>query len=202
MSACRMNQQEPLGELPKLLLLDEAGQPFDERIHAIFWPLEIRFRLKFNTIRDESILRNLFDRASQLYFKEEQRGTKIERPEGLAWTILNNVGVSELRRSEEKVINESVAGIAGEKVLLALSTGSGTPEQIVNQIYAKQIYAQLSELEQRCATLKTLGFSSGEVASALSMTTTSVDKIMQRLRDRFRGSSGAGKKSRSGGSSS
>lgn len=202
MSACRMNQQEPLGELPKLLLLDEAGQPFDERIHAIFWPLEIRFRLKFNTIRDESILRNLFDRASQLYFKEEQRGTKIERPEGLAWTILNNVGVSELRRSEEKVINESVAGIAGEKVLLALSTGSGTPEQIVNQIYAKQIYAQLGELEQRCATLKTLGFSSGEVASALSMTTTSVDKIMQRLRDRFRGSSGAGKKSRSGGSSS
>lgn len=100
------------------------------------------------------------------------------------------------------MINESVAGIAGEKVLLALSTGSGTPEQIVNQIYAKQIYAQLSELEQRCATLKTLGFSSGEVASALSMTTTSVDKIMQRLRDRFRGSSGAGKKSRSGGSSS
>lgn len=202
MSACRMNQQKPLGELPKLKLLDEAGQPFDERIHAIFWPLEIRFRLKFNTIRDESILRNLFDRASQRYFKEEQQGTGIERPEGLAWTILNNIGVSELRRSEEKVINGSVAGIAGEKVLLALSTGSGTPDQIVNQIYAKQIYAQLSELEQRCATLKTLGFSSGEVASALSMTTASVDKMMQRIRDRFRGSSGAGKSSRSGGSSS
>lgn len=197
-----MNQQEPLGALPKLRLLDEAGRPFDERIQAIFLPLEVRFRLKFNTIQDESILRNLFDRAGQLYFKEEQQGARIERPEGLAWTILNNIGISELRRSEEKVINGSVAGVAGEKVLLALSTGSGTPEQIVNQIYAKQIYAQLSELEQRCATLKTLGFSSGEVASALSMTTASVDKMMQRIRDRFRGSSGAGKKSQSGGSSS
>jgi hypothetical protein len=197
-----MNQQEPLGELPKLRLLDEAGQPFDERIHAIFLPLETRFRLKFNTIQDESILRNLFDRAGQLYFKEEQQGTRIERPDGFAWTILNNLGISELRRSEEKVINRSVVGPAGEKVLLALSAGIGTPEQIVNQVYAKQIYAQLSELEQRCATLKTLGFSSGEVASALSMTTSSVDKMMQRIRDRFRGSSNSGKKSRSGGSSS
>ncbi len=202
MSACRMNQQEPLGELPKLRLLDEAGQPFDERIHAIFLPLEMRFRLKFNTIQDESILRNLFDRAGQLYFKEEQQGMRIERPEGLAWTILNNLGVSELRRSEERVINGSVAGTAGEKTLLAMSTGVGTPEQIVNQVYAKQIYAQLSELEQRCATLKTLGFSSGEVASALSISTAAVDKMMQRIRDRFRHSSSNGRKSRSGGSSS
>ncbi len=197
-----MNQQEPLGALPKLRLLDEAGQPFDERIHAIFLPLEMRFRLKFNAIQDETIFRNLFDRAGQLFFKEEQMGERIERPEGLAWTILNNLGISELRRSEEKVINGSVAGIAGEKVLLAISAGNGTPEQIVNQVYAKQIYAQLSELEQRCATLKTLGFSSGEVASALSMTTASVDKMMQRMRDRFRGSPNGGKKSRSGGGSS
>lgn len=202
MSACRMNQQEPLGELPKLRLLDEAGQPFDERIHAIFLPLEMRFRMRFSTIRDESILRNLFDRAGQLYFKEEQHGARIERPEGLAWTILNNLGISELRRSEEKVVNGSVAGVAGEKVLLSLSTGNGTPEQIFNQVYAQQIYVQLSELEQRCATLKTLGFTSGEVASALSTTTAAVDKMMQRIRDRFRGSSGASGKSRSGGLSS
>jgi len=197
-----MNQQEPLGELPQLRLLDEAGQPFDERIHAIFLPLEMRFRLNFNTIQDESILRNLFDRAGQIYFKEEQLGVRIEKSQGLAWTILKNLAVSELRRSEERVINGSVAGLTGEKVLLALASGIGTPEQIVNQVYAKQICAQLSELEQRCATLKTLGFSSGEVASALSMTTAAVDKMMQRIMDCFRGSSSGGKKSRSGGSSS
>lgn len=202
MSACRMNQQEPLGALPKLRLLDEAGRPFEERIQAIFLRLEVRFRCRFNTIQDESVLRNLFDRAGQLYFRQEQQGAPIERPEALAWTILNNIGISELRRSEERVINGSVAGIAGEKVLLSLSAGSGTPEQIVNQIYAKQIYAQLSELEQRCATLKTLGFSSGEVASALSMTSASVDKMMQRIRDRFRGTVQAGKNSQSKGASS
>lgn len=197
-----MNQQEPLGALPKLRLLDEAGRPFEERIQAIFLRLEVRFRCRFNTIQDESVLRNLFDRAGQLYFRQEQQGAPIERPEALAWTILNNIGISELRRSEERVINGSVAGIAGEKVLLSLSAGSGTPEQIVNQIYAKQIYAQLSELEQRCATLKTLGFSSGEVASALSMTSASVDKMMQRIRDRFRGTVQAGKNSQSKGASS
>lgn len=197
-----MNQQEPLGELPKLRLLDEAGQPFDERIHAIFLPLEMRFRLRFSTIRDESILRNLFDRAGQLYAKEELQGKRIESPEGLAWTILGNLAISELRRSEEKVINGSFSGIAGEKVLLALSASSGTPEQIVNHVYAKEIYAQLSEVEQRCATLKTLGFSSSEVASALSMSAASIDKMMQRIRDRFRTSPDSREKSESGGSSS
>jgi hypothetical protein len=197
-----MNQQEPLGALPKLRLLDEAGRPFDERIHGIFLPLEMRFRLKFNAIRDETILRNLFDRAGQLYFRQEQQGEPIERPEGLAWTILNNLGVSELRRSEEKVINGTVAGVAGEKALLAMSTSVGTPEQVINQVYAKQIYAQLSELEQRCATLKTLGFSSGEVAIALSTSIAAVDKMMQRIRDRFRSLSSNGRNSRSGGLSS
>ncbi|MBN9657112.1 MAG: sigma-70 family RNA polymerase sigma factor [Acidobacteria bacterium] len=197
-----MKQQEPLGPLPKLKLLDEAGRPLSERIHAIFAPLETRFRLKFNTIQDESILRNLFDRAGQLYFKEEQTSQRIERPEGLAWTILNNLAISELRRSEEKVINGSIAGVAGEKVLRAISAGNGSPEQIVNQVYARQIFAQLSELEQQGATLKTLGFTSEEVATALSMTTAAVDKMMQRIRDRFRGSSGSEKSSRTGGSSS
>lgn len=181
-----MKQQEPLGPLPKLRLVDEAGQPLSERIHAIFLPLETRFRLRFRAIDDEAVVRNLFDQAAQIYAKQDIAGQTIDKPEGFAWKVLCNLAISILRRSEEMVINSSVNGLSGERVLVALSAVNGTPDQIVNQVYAREIFEQLSEIEQRCATLKTLGFSSSSVAKALNMTTGSVDKIMQRIRDRHR----------------
>lgn len=201
MSASRMKQQEPLGPLPKLKLLDEAGQPLSERIHAVFLPLETRFRLKFKAIDDEAVVRNLFDQAAQIYAKQDA-GQMIDKPEGFAWKVLCNLATSILRRSEEMVINGSINGLSGERVLVALSAVSGTPDQIVNQVYAREIFEQLNEIEQRCATLKTLGFSSSSVAKALSMTTGSVDKMMQRIRDRHRPRSVDVQKPGRGGSSS
>ncbi len=131
------------------------------------------------------MIRNLFDRAGQIYCKQEQL-QRIEHPEGFAWKLLNNLAVSELRRSEERVKCGSVAGPAGEKRLSTMASCSGTSEQLLNHVYAREIYDQLSRVEQRCATLRTLGYTSGEVAGALLLTTAAVDKIMQRLRDRFR----------------
>ncbi len=197
-----MKQQEPLEPLPKLKLLDEAGQPLSERIHAIFLPLETRFRLKFKAIDDDAVVRNLFDQAAQIYSKQESAGPTIDKPEGFAWKVLCNLATSALRRSEERVMNGSVDGLSGERVLAALSAVTGTPEQIVNQVYAREIFEELSEVEQRCATLKTLGFSSSSVGKTLNMTTSSVDKMMQRIRDRFRARPVDGQKSSSGGSSS
>jgi len=195
LSASRMKQQEPLGPLPELKLLDEAGQPLSEQIHAIFLPLETRFRLKFKAIDDEAIVRNLFDQAAQIYAKQESSGQEIDKPEGFAWRVLCNLATSVLRRSEEKVMNGSVNGLSGERVLVALSSITGTPDQIVNQVYAREIFEQLSETEQRCATLKTIGFSSNAVAKTLNMTTGSVDKMMQRIRDRFRSRADGGQNS-------
>jgi len=181
-----MKQQDPLSSSPKLHLLDETGQPLRDQIQAIILPLENRFRLKFSGIHDDATVRNLFDLAGQLYSKRELTGPTIEKPEGFAWKILCNLAASEMRRSEEKIVNGSVSGVEGDKVLRQLSGGPVSENQIVNQIYAREMFEQLSETEQRCATLKTLGFSSVDVARALNMTTVSVDKLMQRLRDRFR----------------
>ena len=181
-----MKQQDPLSSSPKLHLLDETGQPLRDQIQAIIFPLENRFRLKFSGIQDDATVQNLFDRAGQLYSQRELTGPKIEKPEGFAWKILCNLATSELRRSEEQIVHGSVSGVARDKVLRRLSTGSVTEDQLVNRIYAKEMFEQLSETEQRCATLKTLGFRSVDVARALNMTTFSVDKLMQRLRDRFR----------------
>lgn len=186
MSASRMKQQEPLGPLPKLILLDEAGQPFSERIHAVFLPLESRFRLRFKAIDDDAVVRNLFDKAAQIYAKQSIAGNAIDRPEGFAWRVLCNLAISALRSSEKMVANGSVNGPSGERVLGAITALTGTPDQIVNQVYAREVFEQLSEAEQRCATLKTLGFSSSSVAKALNMTIGSVDKMMQRIRDRHR----------------
>jgi len=112
-------------------------------------------------------------------------GRGIDKPEALAWKILCNLAISELRRSEEMVANGSIAGGTAERKLLAAS-GADAPEAIYARIHAEQIYSQMNERERLCAVLKTVGYTSAGVAEALKMTPAGVDKMMQRLRDRIR----------------
>ena len=181
-----MKQRESSQPVPIFELLDEAGRPFSASFQAIFRPLQARFRCQFRSIRDEAIIHNLLDKAAQRYARELESGTSIGHPEALAWRIISNLGVSELRRSEEIVSNSSLAGLAGERTLLATESTVETPEEIYARIHANQIYSQLSEKELHCAVLKTAGYTSARVAKELNMTAGGVDKMMQRVRDRVR----------------
>lgn len=182
----RMKQRESLEPVPELELIDEVGQPLSSTLQATFRPLQERFRRKFRTIRDDAVIHNLFDRAAQRYARELAAGRMVERPEAFAWKILCNLGISELRRSEEIVANRSVASRPAEQTLLVASASAGGPEAIYARVYARQLYSQMSERERVCAVLKTVGYSSSGVAMALKMTPAGVDKMMQRLRDRIR----------------
>lgn len=191
-----MKQRESSEPVPIFELLDEVGHPLASTLQATFRPLQARFRRKFCSIRDEAILHNLMDRAGQRYAREVEAGASIDQPEALAWKILCNLGVSELRRSEDIVSKGSFGGAAGERTLLAKSSPVETPEEIYARIHAKQICAQLSKRERLCALLKTAGYSSAGAAKALRMTPGSVDKMMQRLRDRIREAAADSKKIR------
>jgi DNA-directed RNA polymerase specialized sigma24 family protein len=182
-----MKQRESLQPVPIFELLDEGGRPFASSLQTMFRPLQVRFRRHFASIRDEAIIHNLLDRAAQRFFREVEAGARIDHPEALAWRILQNLAVSELRRSEEIVSNGSLAGVAAERTLMAVESNVETAEEIHARIHAKQIYSQLSQKERLCAVLKTAGYTSAGVAKALRMTPGGVDKMMQRVRDRIRG---------------
>lgn len=152
----------------------------------MFRPLQARFRREFRTIRDEAIIHNILDKAAQRYVREAEAGTRIEHPEAFAWRTIQNLAVSELRRSEEVVSSGSVAGPVGERTLLATESTEETAEQIYARIHASQIYSQLSEKERRCAVLKTAGYNSARVGQELKISAGGVDKMMQRLRERIR----------------
>jgi DNA-directed RNA polymerase specialized sigma24 family protein len=181
-----MKQQESSPPVPIFEVLDETGRPFASRLQAIFRPLQIRFRRHFLSIRDDAIIHNLLDRAGQSLSRKLESGGQIDHPEALAWRILQNLAVSELRRSEEIVSNRSVGGSTGERTLLATASSMETAEEIHARIHANQLYSQMSEKERLCAVLKTAGYTSAGVAKALSMTPSGVDKMMQRVRDRIR----------------
>ncbi len=181
-----MKQRESFAPEPTFELIDEVGHPLSSTLQATFQPLQARFRRRFRSIRDDAVIHNLFDRAAQRYARELASGRRIEKPEALAWKILCNLAVSELRRSEEMVANGTLSGGAAERTLGSESSAVGTPEEIYARIHAEQLYAQMSERERLCAVLKTVGYTSAGVAEVLRMTPAGVDKMMQRLRDRIR----------------
>ena len=187
---------------PKLQLLDGAGQPLSAHIQSVFLNLERRFRQSFDLIRDEAVIRNLFDRAGQQFAGAARRGKTVEKPEALAWTILQNLAFSELRRSEQRVANGSVPGAFADKSMENRASNIGTAEQTYAAIHAREILEGLSDTERTCVTLKVVGWSSADIADHLKMTVSAVDKMMQRIRDRCQVNSTNGRQPPTGGSSS
>jgi len=181
-----MMQQEYSKPVSMLDLVDESGQPFCAEIQSIFLPLQGRFRRAFPAIRDEAVIRNLFDAAGQGFARAEQKGENIDKPEGYAWAILSNLAKSELRRSDVKVWNAVISGDAAEKAFASRQSALGTPEQIFARVYAREVYDLLTKRERICATLKIVGYSNRKVGRLLAIAPGSVDKMMQRVRDRVR----------------
>ena len=132
----RMMQDESPDPSPKFQLLDEAGQPLSATTQAVFVRLEQRFREYFPTLNDPAVVRNLFDRAGQQYARMLSNGEQVEKPEALAWKILQNLGTSELRRSEQRVFNGTVHGDAADRLLENLVSEYGTPQQSFAIVHA------------------------------------------------------------------
>lgn len=181
-----MKQRESSQPVPIFELVDEAGHPLPAYMQRLFCSLQVQFRRQFRSIRDEAIIHNLLDQAGQSYAQKEAAGVKIENPAAYAWKILSNLAVSELRRSEQIVAQNSLAGAACERTLLDVETTMESPEEMFCRVYASQLYSQLSEKELLCAVLKTAGHDSAHVAKQLKTTAGSVDKMVQRMRKRIR----------------
>ena len=162
--------------LRKYGLLDEHGKPLDERLLKALSDLLPRFRRRFPAIQDEVEITEVFEEAAR----------RIEKLRGYAWKALQSIGVSAHRRSTMQVRVKRVESRTGPELVSRLEALDGSVEQIEREILLREIEASLTPEEARIFHLKALGFSSEEIAKARGSSVNSVDKVMSRLKHKFR----------------
>jgi DNA-directed RNA polymerase specialized sigma24 family protein len=172
--------------LPKLGLLDTDGKPVDERLHKALNDLLPRFRRRFPALRDEVEITEAFEEAARRIEKRERQSGPIEKLRGYAWKALESIGVSAYRRSTMQVRLKRVESRTGPEIVTRLPALDGSVEQIEREILLREIEASLTSEEARIFRLKALGFSSEEIAQHRGSSVNSVDKVMSRLKQKFR----------------
>ena len=172
--------------LRKLGLLDANGKPLDERLHKALNDLLPRFRRRFPAIQDEVEITEVFEEAARRIEKRERQSGPIEKLRGYAWKALESIGVSAHRRSTMQVRLKRVESRTGPDIVSRLPASDGSVEQIERDILLREIEASLTPEEARIFHLKALGFSSDEIAQHRGSSVNSVDKVMSRVKHKFR----------------
>jgi RNA polymerase sigma factor (sigma-70 family) len=172
--------------LRKYGLLDEHGKPLDERLLKALSDLLPRFRRRFPAIQDEVEIVEVFEEAARRIEKRERQAGPIEKLRGYAWKALQSIGVSAHRRSTMQVRLKRVESRTGPELVSRVEASDGSVEQIEREILLSEIEASLTPEEARIFHLKSLGFSSEEIAKLRGSSVNSVDKVMSRLKQKFR----------------
>ena len=172
--------------LRKFGLLDADGKPLDERLLKALGVLLPRFRRRFPAIQDEVEITEVFEEAVRRIQKRERQAGPIEKLRGYAWKALECIGVSFHRRSTMQVHVKRVESRTGPEIVSKLRALDGSAEQIERDILLREIEATLTPEEARIFHLKSLGFSSEEIAKVRGSSVNSVDKVMSRLKHKFR----------------
>ena len=172
--------------LRKLGLLDRNGKPLDERLQKALTDLLPRFRRRFPNIQDEVEITEVFEEAAHRIEKRERASGPIEKLRGYAWKALESIGISAHRRTGMQVRLKCVASRNGDDFVSLLRAWDGSVEQIERDILLGEFEAHLTGEEARIFHLKSLGFSSEEIANLRGSSVNSVDKVMSRIRQKFR----------------
>lgn len=168
----------------KIPLVGSDGQPLPERIQRALHDLLPRFNRWF-PLQDEAVVTGLLERAGQRIKEKERKSGPIESLHGFAWTVLHNLGVSELRLSRSKVQLESIGSEEGERLMSYMSSDQHATA-IEERLAIEQALAQVSELERRVALLKVAQFTSAEIAEQLGSTDRAIDQAYFRVRHKLK----------------
>ena len=169
----------------KIPLVGSDGQPLPERIQRALHDLLPRFNRWF-PLQDEAVVTGLLEQAGQRIKEKERKSGPVESLHGFAWTVLHNLGVSELRLSRSKVQLESVGSEEGELLMSFMSSDQNGPTAIEERLAIEQALAQVTELERRVALLKAAQFTSAEIAEQMGSTDRAVDQAYFRVRHKLK----------------
>lgn len=168
----------------KIPLVGSDGQPLPERIQRALHDLLPRFNRWF-PLQDEAVVTGLLERAGQRIKEKERKSGPLESLHGFAWTVLHNLGVSELRLSRSKVQLESIGSEEGERLMSHMSSDQHATA-IEERLAIEQALAQVTELERRVALLKVAQFTSAEIAEQLGSTDRAIDQAYFRVRHKLK----------------
>ncbi len=168
----------------KIPLVGSDGQPLPERIQRALHDLLPRFNRWF-PLQDEAVVTGLLERAGQRIKEKERKSGPLESLHGFAWTVLHNLGVSELRLSRSKVQLESIGSEEGERLMSYMSSDQHATA-IEERLAIEQALAQVTELERRVALLKVAQFTSAEIAEQLGSTDRAIDQAYFRVRHKLK----------------
>jgi RNA polymerase sigma factor (sigma-70 family) len=171
--------------LRKFGLLGADGKPPEERLLKALNDLLPRFRRRFPAIQDEVEITEVFEEAVRRIQKRERQAGPIEKLRGYAWKALESIGVSVHRRSAMQIRVNRVEARTGPEIVSRLQAWEGSAEQIERDILLREIEATLTPEEARIFHLKSLGFSSEEIAKSRGSSVNSVDKVMSRLKQKI-----------------
>jgi RNA polymerase sigma factor (sigma-70 family) len=140
----------------------------------------------FPQSKDEVEITEVFEEAARRIEKRERQAGPIEKLRGYAWKALESIGVSAHRRSTMQVRLKRVESRTGPELVSRLEALDGSVDQIEREILLREIEASLTPEEAKVFHLKALGFSSEEIAKLRGSSVNSVDKVMSRLKQKFR----------------
>jgi RNA polymerase sigma factor (sigma-70 family) len=172
--------------LRRLGLLDEHGQPVDDRLYGIFERLVGKFRRRFPRILDDVEVVKIFEKAVLKLVQHERERGPLEKPHGYAWATLRTVAISQSRgASIEGHRFAADDGVAASAVAM-MPAQDGTPEQLETQILLAQLRAQLTAEEELVFAAKIGGYSSRQIAKWRGCSPQAVDVMFSRIRKKLR----------------
>jgi len=164
-------------------LLDERGKPLDSRIEGFLHRLVRRFRKWFPTLRDDSVVIEVFEKAGRKLAKRETQLGSIEKPHEYAWVTLKNTGRSWLRRPSSQLEQRSLTADESDAILSAMPAAYGSAESIEHRILMQQVVAHLTPEERLVFVLKVwCGFTSEQVAYFRGTSANAVDILFLRIK--------------------
>src|SRR3954447_26379042 len=167
-------------------LTGSDGQPLPERIQRALNDLLPRFNRWFPLTHDEAVVTGLLEEAGRRIDDQERRSGPVERLHGFAWTVLRNIGTSELRHSRSKVQLNSLGSTEGELLMSRINSDRNGQTALEDRLAIDQALQHVTDLERRVALLKAAQFTSAEIAAELGTTVGAVDQAYFRVRHKLK----------------
>jgi RNA polymerase sigma factor (sigma-70 family) len=171
----------------KLWLIDSRGEPVNTRLERVLHDLVPRFLRHFPMLKDDVAAAEVMEEAARrVADREQQRGSPIEKPYGYAWVTIRNIATSRQRHSSSRLVQATVRSAPSEVLLSKAQAERGSPEQIEQEIFFREVMAWLNEEEQVVCTWKGYGCSSREIAKELRTSVGAVDTMYCRVKEKMR----------------
>lgn len=172
-------------QLRNVTLLDEDGNPVDDRIAETLRRLEPKFRRQFPNIQDD-VAATLVGEAASKVARHVRVSGPLEKPFGFAWKVLKNLGLSALRGRSIELHRTRLVAADGDDVVSRLRALDHSSARIENSLFLEEAKAYMTDAERAVYILKLAGYTSEEIAAERGSSVGSVDVAFTRVKKKLR----------------